>query len=316
MRNTFAVIGATGQQGSGVVEYVTSDPELSQQWNVRAITRNLGSDGAKALKQKIEVVQGDVTNHLSLAKALKGAHVLFAMTTPVFGVDDPLEAEFQIIKTIADVAVEQGVQYLIFSTLPSVKDISNGKYSAVTPFDAKAKGEAYIRTLPIKSSFYCPGSFMENFASQAMLAPRKHSDQEDTFVLSRNMKPETNMPLINAIDDGGKWVGAMLADPDNFEGKTVCAATRMYSMTEMAEALSKSTGKKVVYKQVTDEEFAKSLPEMVAQLFVDYFNYINDYGYYGPGTEEKVEWAAKQARGKLSTFDEFLKIHPYKLEAN
>ncbi len=314
MSKTFAVLGSTGRQGSGVVDYVTSDPELSKQWKVRAITRDVNSDRAKALKEKAEVTQGDATDRTSLAKALKGVHTLYAMTTPVFGVDDPLEAEFQVIKSIADVAVEQEIQYLIFSTLPSCRDISNGKYSAVAPFDAKAKGQEYIEILPIKSSFYCPGSFMENFASQAMLAPRQDSSQKDIWVLTRNMTPETEMPLIDATGDGGKWVGAMLADPAKYEGKTICAATRMYSMNEMATALSKSTGKKVVYKQVSNEEFSKSLPDMVAALFVDYFGFINDYGYYGPGTAEKVEWSAKQARGKLSTLEEFLEKHPYKLE--
>ncbi|KAK5096739.1 hypothetical protein LTR70_002892 [Exophiala xenobiotica] len=161
MSKLLAVLGATGLQGSGVVNYVRRDPELSKQWKVRAITRNVDSDKAKALREKAEVVKGNATDRAALAKALEGVHTLFAMTTPVFGVDDPLEAEFQVIKTIADVAVEQGIQYLIFSTLPSCRDVSNGKYTGVAPFDAKAKGKEYIETLPIKSSFYCPGSFMK-----------------------------------------------------------------------------------------------------------------------------------------------------------
>ena len=314
MSKILAVLGATGQQGSGVVDFVTRDPELSRQWKVRAITRSVDSEKAKALHEKAEVVQGDATDRASLARAFKGVHTLYAMTTPVFGVDNPLEAEFEVIKTIADVAVEQGLHYIIFSTLPSCRNISNGKYTAVAPFDAKAKGKDYIETLPIKSSFYCPGSFMENFASQAMLAPRQDPYQKDTWIFIRNMTPETQMPLIDMAGDGGKWVGAILAEPDKYEGKTICAATRMYSMTEMATALSKSTGKNVVYKQASNEEFAKSLPDEVAALFVDYFGYINEYGYYGPGTEAKVEWAAKQARGKLSTLEEFFQKHPYKLE--
>ncbi|KAJ9616206.1 hypothetical protein H2204_014001 [Knufia peltigerae] len=314
MSKILAVIGATGQQGSGVVDYVAHDPELSKEWKVRAITRNVDSDKAKSLKAKVEVVQGDATERASLAKALQGVHTLFAMTTPVFGVDDPLEAEFQVIKGIADTAVEEGVQYFIFSTLPSIRDISNNKFTAVAPFDAKAKGEAYIKSLPFKSSFYCPGSFMENFATQPMLAPRPDPSQKDTWVFTRNMTPETTMPLIDITGDGGKFVGAILADPDKYEGKTICAATRLYTLSEMATALSKSTGKNVVFKQVSDDEFARSLPDMVATLFVHYFGYINDYGYYGPGTEEKVKWAAEQARGKLSTFEDYLEKHPYKLE--
>ncbi|KAJ9614302.1 hypothetical protein H2200_002438 [Cladophialophora chaetospira] len=314
MTKVLAVLGATGQQGSGVVDYVIQDSELSKQWQVRAITRNVESEKAKALQKKVEVAQGDATDPVSLAKSLEGVHTLFAMTTPVFAVDDPLTAEFEVIKTIGDVAVQQGVQYLIFSTLPSCRDISNGRYTSVAPFDAKAKGAEYIKTLPIKSSFYCPGSFMENFAAQPFLAPQKDPSREDTWVFIRNMDPDTKMPLIDAVGDGGKWIGAILAEPDKYEGETICAATKMYSLNEQAAALSNSTGKTVVYKQVSDVEFARSLPDMVSALFVDYFGFINDYGYYGPGTEEKVDWAAKQARGKLSTFEEYLERHPYKLE--
>lgn len=314
MSKTFAVLGATGQQGSGIIESVTQDTELSKHWKVRGISRNLRSDKAVALKQTVDMVEGDMTDRKSLAKALNGVHTLFAMTTPVFGVDDPLEAEFEVIKTIADVAVEVNVQFLIFSTLPSIRNISQGKYTAVAPFDAKAKGEEYIKTLPIKSAFYCPGSFMENFASQQMLAPRQDPQQTDTWVLSRNMSPQTKMPLIDSVGDGGKWVSAVLIEPDKYEGRTICAATRLYSMEEQVTVLSKATGRNVVYKQVSNEDFAKSLPDVVSSLFVDYFGYINDYGYYGPGTEEKVEWGARQARGELSSFEQFLEKHPYQLE--
>ena len=42
--------------------------------------------------------------------------------------------------------------------------------------------------------------------------------------------------------------------------------------------------------------------------------YFQDYGYYGENTEEKVKWSAEQARGKLTTLDEYFKANPLKLE--
>ncbi|KEF58319.1 uncharacterized protein A1O9_06245 [Exophiala aquamarina CBS 119918] len=312
MAKVLAVLGATGQQGSSVVEYVINDQELSQKYAIRAVTRSVDSAKAQLLKEKVEVVQGDVSDQASLEKAFTGVHTLFAMTTPALG-EDAIQIEYNIIKTIADVAVEKGVEYIIFSTLPSVTDISQGKYQGVTPFDAKAKGEEYIRGLPIKSSFYCPGSFMENFASQPFLAPQPDPDHNGTWVLSRNMPSESEMPLIDAIGDGGKFVGAILADPDKYQGKKICAATKLYTMEEMATVLSESTGKTVIYKQVSDEKFAQSLPPPVVTIFVDYFKYIGEFGYFGPGSKELVAWAAAQARGKLSTFQEYLKAHPYEL---
>ncbi|KAK5055323.1 hypothetical protein LTR84_013073 [Exophiala bonariae] len=313
MTKLLAVLGATGQQGSAVVEYVINDPGLSKEYKVRAVTRTTDSAKAKSLREKnVDVVQGDVKHRESLEKVFSGVHTLFAMTTPAGG-ERAVEDELNVIKTIADVAVESGIEYIIFSTLPSVTDISGGKYRGVTPFDAKAKGEQYIRGLSIKSSFYCPGSFMENFESQTFLAPQRDPNQADTWTLSRNMSPHTQMPLIDAVGDGGKFVGAILADPAKFEGKKICAATKFYSWSEIASILSKHTGKKVVYKQESNEDFAKSLPPPAAPIFIDYFSYIEDHGYFGPGGEEAVAWAVANARDKLSTFEEFLTAHPFKL---
>jgi NAD(P)-dependent dehydrogenase (short-subunit alcohol dehydrogenase family) len=61
-----AVTGATGSQGGGVVNVMKKTPG----WKVRAITRNVESDAAKALSADgIEVVQADFNDQASLTKA-------------------------------------------------------------------------------------------------------------------------------------------------------------------------------------------------------------------------------------------------------
>lgn len=131
MSKILAVFGATGKQGGGLITYVLNDPELSKEYTVRAITRNANSEKSQKLKQKgAEVVQGDISDAGSLKTALAGAHTVFIMTAPAWG-PDALEIELNQAKTAADVAVQQGVQYIIFSTLPHVKEISGGKYSKV-----------------------------------------------------------------------------------------------------------------------------------------------------------------------------------------
>jgi len=309
MSKILAVFGATGQQGGSVINYMLNDPELSQKYKIRAITRDANSEKAKQLKEKVEVVQGDVLNRASLETALTGAHTVFAMTTPSFG-PDGLEVEYKSGKTIADVAVEKGAEYIIFSTLPPVKEISGGKYTKVTPFDAKAKAEQHIRGLHIKSAFYSPGAFMENFQSQTFLAPRQAPD--GTWVMARHTSPKTQLPFIDAVGDTGKFVGAILAEPDKYEGKTFCAATALYSWEEVVAIMSKATGKTVVYKQIPLEEFKKSIP-FEADIFVEVFSYQEEFGYFGPDSKKLVAWAAENARGRLSTFKEYLETHPLQL---
>ncbi|UPK91119.1 hypothetical protein LCI18_002054 [Fusarium solani-melongenae] len=309
MSKILAVFGATGQQGGSVINYVLNDQELSQKYKVRAITRDVNSAKAKELDERVEVVQGDAFDLASLETALAGVHTVFAMTTPAFG-SDAFDVEYNSAKRIADVAVEKGVQYIIFSTLPSVTEISGGKYTKIVPFDAKAKAEQYIRGLPVKSAFYRPGSFMENFHSQPFWAPRQAP--VGTWVVSTHMSPQTRLPLIDAVGDSGKFVGAVLAEPEKFQGKTLSAATRLYSLEELAATMSKVTGQKVVYEQITPEEFAKQVPVMT-EIFVEALQYYQEFGYFGPDSESLVAWAAESARGKLSTLEEFLEAHPPQL---
>jgi uncharacterized protein YbjT (DUF2867 family) len=310
MSKILAVFGATGQQGSSVVDYVLNDSELSQQYKIRAITRDINSESAKRLKEKVEVVHGDMLNRASLSTALAGVHTVFAMTAPFLSPD----IEYNIVKTIADIAVEKDAEYIIFSTLPSVHELSGGKYTKVTPFDTKAKAEQYIRGLPIRSAFCSLGSFMENFQSQTFLAPRKADD--GTWVVALHVALNIQWPLMNAVRDTGKFVGAILAKPVEYDGKTLCAATKFYSLEEMIAIMSKATGKTIVYKRISQEEFRRNLavPEVLADMFVEMLAFLEEAGYFGPDGEELVAWAAKNARGKLSTFEEYLEAHPLRLE--
>lgn len=310
MSQLLAVFGATGQQGGSVIHHVLSDPELSQRYKIRAITRDPNSESANQLKAKVEVVQGDVTNRASLEKALTDVHTVFAVTTPTFG-PSGLEVEYEAGKTIADVAIEKGVEYIIFSTLPSTNSISNGKYTKVNPFDAKAKIEQYIRGLGIKSAFFSGGYFMQNFQPGTFWYPQPAGD--GTFILRRNNSPKTRLPWLDAVGDTGKFVAAILAEPDKYEGQIFCAAAAFYNWEEIVATMSKTSGKTILYEQVSPEEHRPSLP-LDPDMFLEGFACHEEFGYYGPGSEKAVAWAAENARGRLSTFEEFLKAHPLQLE--
>ena len=310
MSKILAVFGATGQQGSSVINYVLQDPELSHKYKIRAITRDVNSEKAKLLKEKVEVVYGDVLKRASLETALTGVHTVFAMTTPTFNLDGGLEAEYDSGKTIADVAVEKGAEYIIFSTLPSPKEISGGKYSTSIHFEAKAKVEQYIRGLHIKSAFYSPGFFMQNFQDIPMLAPQQASD--GTWIITLNNSPTAQLRLIDVVGDTGKFVGAILAEPDRYEGKTFCAASASCNFEEAVAIMSKVTGKTVIYKQISLEDFKKSLP-FAQDIIPETFSYLEEFDYWGPESDELVAWAAENARGRLSTFEEYLEAHPLQL---
>lgn len=292
-----------------------NDPQLSQEYKIRAITRDLNSEKSKQLREKVEVVSGSLDDRTSIEAALTGVQTVFLMTPPSLKPGGMLD-EYNAAKMVADVAIEKGLEYIIFSTLPPVTEISGGKYTKVLPFDAKAKAEQYIRGLPIKSAFFFPGGFMENFLNQPFSVPHKAPD--GTWVLSRHHSPECQIPLIDAVGDTGKFVGAILAEPDKYEGETFHAATALYTMDEVAAVMSKATGKTVVFKQVSVEELRDILPfkdETIVSIFIEAYSYSEEFGYFGrQDAEELVSWAVENARGRPSTLEEFFEAHPLHLE--
>lgn len=310
MSKILVVFGATGQQGKAIINYVLNDVELSKQYKIRAITRDVTSEKAKLLQDKVEVVHGDIGDQSSIEAALTGVHTVFINTAPFLTPD----VEYNTVKIISDISVEKDVKYIIFSTLPSICELSGGKYTKVTTFDTKARAEQYIRGLPIQSAFCSLGSFMENFESTSFLKPRKGED--GTWTVALHVSLDIEWPLINAREDTGKFVGAILSEPDKFAGKTFCAATKLYSLKEMIAIMSKATGKDITYKRISTDELKKNwnLPDGLGDIFMEMISFLDDTGYFGTDSESLVTWAAENARGRLTTFEEYLEAHPLRLE--
>jgi len=65
-------------------------------------------------------------------------------------------------KAIADASVAASVTLLIWSSLPNISRISGGALTEAVHFDSKAEVEEYIRGLPILSTFFMAGWFMQN----------------------------------------------------------------------------------------------------------------------------------------------------------
>jgi uncharacterized protein YbjT (DUF2867 family) len=310
MSKILVVINATGQQGGSVIETVLGDAELSKEYSIRGTTRDPSKPKAQEISKKgVEIVKADIDDPESLKKAFEGAHVIFANTVTVYD-GHAYEHEVNHGRALADAAVAAKVPYYIYSTLPNAGKISGGKLKNMGHFDGKEEVEEYIRTLPIKSAFFSPGSFMSNFG--ATMQP--HPTGDGSYMLANFVTPETQMPLIDTAGDTGKWVAAILADFPKYEGKVLSAATALYSFQEIVEIMSKASGKSVVYRQLPKDVWRGFLPETMRDHIAEMLEFFQDYGYYGENTEQKVKWSAEQARGKLATLEEYFQRNPLNLQ--
>lgn len=302
------VVGATGNQGNSVAKYVLKDPQLSKEFTVRAITRDPTKPAGEELaKLGAQVIKADIDDPESVSKAFSGADFVFAMTVTTYD-EHKKERELRQGKTMCDEAIKAGVKYFIFSTLPSMSQISGGKYKKGEHFDSKYEVEQYIRSKPIKSAFFAPGCFMENFHN--ILSPRLTGDK---YTLTATLKPDTKVPYIDVEDDAGKYVSAILKNPNQFEGKILCSATELLTMSQVVEIISKRTGKEVVYNQIPTDALRGFLTPYQADDLCDMFDYFNDFGYYGPDTASLVHECSESVKQPLTTLSQYLELHPLDL---
>lgn len=308
------VFGATGQQGGSLINYILQDQSLSKDYRIRAVTRNSNQPSAQSLQNKgVEVVRADADDADSLRRALRGSSITFAATMPIFNDQDARGREVAQGKAIADAAVTEGAQYVIFNTPPHAAEISGGKYQKVDHFDAKAEVGGYMRSLPtICSIFYAPGWSMQNFNQH--MSPRRMPD--GALAIVNIISPQTKLALIDPYEDTGKFLGPVLADPEAYIGKTLSAATRHYSYEEALQIMSKVWRVPIEYRVVSKDVYASNVGPVFGERLVQMMLYLEECGYYSPRGMEEVDLTASIATQKLTTFEEYLARNPVDVDIN
>ncbi|KAK3307403.1 uncharacterized protein B0T15DRAFT_530126 [Chaetomium strumarium] len=307
MSQLLVIFGATGQQGGSLANFVLSDPALSARYRIRGIARDVSKPAAEALRARgAEIVSADLEDPESLKTALAEADTIFITTRTIYD-EQTKEREVRQGKNAADAAVAVGAKYVIYSTEVHCEVVTKGKYR-VAAYDSRGEVEAYIRTLPIKSAFYAPGSFMQNLVTG--MAPRPvGEDQPGVYAIANITPGDAPFPWIDVAADTGKFVGVILADPDKFNGKTLYAASEFRSYDEVAERISALTGKTVKYVVMPEEKFRSFLPVHAQEPIVNMFKFCAEYGYYGPGGERLVEETTAVIPHRLTTLDEYIKAN-------
>src|SRR6266853_1890342 len=277
-RKLIAVIGATGQQGGGVVRAL----QARGQFKVRALTRN--PDKHRELAD--EVVEADLNRPETLAAAFKGAYGVFLVTTSSLeGTDERKQGAAAV-----QAARDAGVKHVVWSTLPDVEAISGGKFN-VPHFTSKAKVDPIVQDAGFANhTFVIAPFFYQNLAGA--MAPQKQADGSLGWAFPLN--PSVRCIHMGDIRELGTIVAGAFAHPDQAgHGEYLPLVGDFMSFNEIVGTLNRQ-GHKFSFHQVPKDSF----PGEVANTFA----YFEAHTYLGSDSSDRIALANRIAGRQPTTF--------------
>lgn len=287
-KKIIGVIGATGLQGKGVVNALIKDGSFK----VRAITRNPDKYAGKAH----EVVQGDLTDVDALTNAFKGAYGVFVVTNFWEGADEIAQG-----KTAIEAAKKAHVNHFIWSTLPDVEEISNGKFD-VPHFTGKAKVDELIKNAGFEHyTFVQPPFYFQNLSGQMGAQPQQDGSMGWTLPID----PSKKVIHMADINDLGKVVAGAFLNPEKVgNGGYLALAAELNSFNDVLDAF-KSNGKEYTFNQVPGDVFSSFFEGAgeIAQMLA----YFETFTYMGPNADDRIRVAKEVATGNFISLNEWIK---------
>lgn len=303
-KKIITVFGATGAQGGGLCNSILSDKQ--SEFAVRAVTRDAGSDKAKALKDRgAEVVEADVDDKASVLKSLEGAYGAYFVT--FFWAHFSAEKEIAEAQTFAECAKEAKLKHVIWSTLEDTRKFvpldSNqmptlhGTYK-VPHFDGKGEGDHFFTDLQVPTTFFRASFYWDNFIYFGS-GPQKGEDGKYYLTFPLDDKKMAGI----ASEDIGKCAYGIFKDP-SLIGKVVGVAGEHVSGEEMASAMSKALNIPVVYNNVSPDTY-RSFGFPGADDLGNMFQFYRDFEKECNAVRS-VE-ASKKLNPELKSFNEWLR---------
>ncbi|HTC23586.1 MAG TPA: NmrA/HSCARG family protein [Gemmatimonadales bacterium] len=300
-----AVIGATGAQGGGLVRAILRDKNGG--FAARAVTRNPGSDKAKALaKAGAEVVVADTGDQKTVERAFAGAHGAFCVTN--FWEHFSPERELADATNMAKAAKQAGVRHVIWSTLEDTRKwvplsdnrmpTLQGKYK-VPHFDGKGEADDVFRKLGVPITFLLTSFYWENLIFFGS-GPKRGPDGKLAITFPMDDK---KLPAI-AVEDIGKVAYAIFKRGQEFIGKTVAISGEQLTGAQIAAALTRALGEDVRYNAVPPDVY-RGFGFPGADDLGNMFQVKRDFqeAFCGP-RDPKI---ARGLNPELQTFDQWLK---------
>ncbi|KAJ7668808.1 hypothetical protein DFH06DRAFT_1378901 [Mycena polygramma] len=238
------VFGATGLQGTSVVNVILADGTFA----VRAVTRNPTSEAATKISERgAQIAKADLMDKASLVEAMSGSEAVFAVTNYFDASKFPAKApsEIQQGKNLVDSALEAGVNFFVFSGLPSISRLTGGKFTRARHLTAVI--QEYLQASGLANATIHLGGFLENFWTMRLL--KKTPTGFDIGVPM--FKRETPHKWTWVSRDLGAAVLALLKsynDPHKgVSGKVYPVISACLTYPDLADLVSKALGAEVTF---------------------------------------------------------------------
>src|SRR6201988_1711787 len=283
-KKLIAVIGATGQQGGGVLRAL----QASGQFKARAPTRN--PDKHRELAE--EVVEADLGRPETLKAAFAGAHGVFLVTNFQEAGSDELKQATAAISAAKDA----GVKHFVWSTLPDVETISGGKFN-VPHFTGKAKIDRLVKDGGFENyTFVIAPFYYQNLAG----AIGAHKQVDGSMGWALPLDPTLRVIHMGDIDELGDIVAGAFARPDEAgNGQYLPLVGDFMSFNEIVDTLNLQ-GHNFSFTQVPIDVFANLFPG--AAEIGAMFSYFQAHTYLGSDSSDRIALANKTAGREPTRF--------------
>src|SRR6266481_1528550 len=290
-KKLIAVIGATGQQGGGVVRAL----QASSQFKVRALTRN--PDKHRGLDD--EVVKADLNRPETLQAAFEGAHGVFLVTNSL----EEGSNELKQVTAAVRAAKEAGVKHFIWSTLPDVEAISGGKFNA-PHFTGKARIDPIVKEAGFANhTFVIAPFYYQNLVG--VLAPQKQADGSAGWALP--LDPDVRCIHMGDITELGNIVAGAFADPDQAgNGEYLPLVGDFMSFNEIVDTLNRQ-GHDFSFRRIPTEVFATLFPG--APEIAATFAWFQAHTYLGSDSRDRIALANKIAGRQPTKFSTWARVN-------
>ena len=273
--DTVLITGATGQQGGAVVDALLADGRFG----VRALTRDTGSDGAKAVAAKgAELVQGNMEDRGAVDAAMAGVRGVFSIQVQT-GPDGAAEKRQGF--GIVDAAKAAGVAHVVYNS-----SAATGRKGPGDTEDFKDSIEQHVRGSGITFTLLRPTSFMENL--------RRVREQVSGGTFLQALPPAVHQEYVS-VGDIGRVAAAAFAQPERFGGQSIDLVGDRLTQTETAEVLGRVLGKPVAYQQLD--------PEQLPPFRRSFTNWLEQHDGYGVNPPSEV---AERVGFPLLSLEEWL----------